>query len=326
MLVFWPVLLYAFYMNEKHKTSPKDIFLQLLIIVALYASATAFLTILFQFITIRFPDPLSYQSVSSALRSMRFAVSSLIIVFPVYIWALRFLEKAYKEEPERKDIRIRKWLVYFTLFAAGLIIIGDLVALVNSFLNGELTARFVLKVLSVFLVSGAVFWYYYWDMKDERPAGMKFFQWGVVAAVGLAIIGAFFMVGSPQQERLRQFDDKRVSDLQSIQWQIVNYWQQKGEIPGNLLMLEDDISGFTIPVDPQTGNMYEYRVNGRASFTLCADFTMAWTSDEPARVAHPVGVSENWRHDAGRACFERAIDPDLYPVREDAVMKPAGVR
>ena len=303
-------------MAEKHKTSPKDIFLQLLSIVTLYGSAVAFLTLLFQFINVKFPDALDYYGASSAYRSIRFAVSSFIIVFPVYIWVMRFLERSYKAEPERKEIRIRKWLVYFTLFAAGLIIMGDLVALVNSFLGGEVTARFVLKVLSVFLVSGAVFWYYYWDMKEkEPPGGMSVFQWGVIVIVAAGIIGAFFVVGSPQQERLRRFDEQRVSDLQTIQWQIVNYWQQKRVIPQALTDLNDPISGFKAPVDPDTGDSYTYEARGDQQFILCAEFALE--SRGSSKEIQPIArdIEENWDHGAGLVCFDRYIDSDLYPPR-----------
>jgi hypothetical protein len=63
---------------------------------------------------------------------------------------------------------IRKWLIYFTLFAAALIIIGDLVTLLNRFLEGELTVRFLLKVLAVFFVAGSVFYYYLWDLRKHK--------------------------------------------------------------------------------------------------------------------------------------------------------------
>ena len=303
--------------DQTHKTSPKDIFLQLLAIVTLYGSAGGVLALLFQFINIRVPDPLSYGSIESARWAIRFAVSSLVVVFPVYIWVLRSLSRAYAAEPERKEIRIRKWLVYFTLFAAGLIIMGDVVALVNSFLNGELTTRFLLKVLSVFVVAGAVFWYYYWDIKDKEPQSMQMFCWAVLCFVVLTVGTAFFFVGSPQQERLRQFDQQRVNDLQTIQWQIVNYWQTKAMLPSTLSALEDDISGFRVPVDPENATTYEYRVITNTSFELCAGFRLDMNENWDAKrdVGPYVYPADNWDHGSGRVCFERTIDPDLYPPK-----------
>ncbi|OGZ46930.1 MAG: hypothetical protein A3J54_01830 [Candidatus Ryanbacteria bacterium RIFCSPHIGHO2_02_FULL_45_13b] len=316
--------------EQTYKTSPKDIFLQLLTIVALYGSAAGFLTLLFQFINLQIPDPLSYgYGIENARSVIRFAVSSLIIVFPVYVWVMRFLARAYTAEPERKEIRIRKWLIYFTLFAAGLIIMGDLVALVNSFLNGELTTRFLLKIFSVFLVAGAVFYYYYWDIKDMVPNSMKLFRWVVMLVVTVCVVAAFFFVGSPKTERMRQFDGQRVNDLQTIQWQIVNYWQQKGVLPTSLGVLEDDISGFSIPRDPEADRVYTYTVKGDVMFELCADFSLASTGymrGSWETVYTPaVMPGDNWAHDVGHICFERTIDPELYPPQK-GLEKPVPAR
>lgn len=150
------------------KDSPKDVFLHLLAIVTLYASATEFLVLLFQYINLAFPDVLEIGYRASAMGLIRWAIATLIVVFPVYLLTSRHLLKVYKKEPAKRDLRIRRWLIYFTLFAAALIVIGDLVTLINSFLQGELTLRFVLKVLTVFFVSGSVFAYYFWDIKKYK--------------------------------------------------------------------------------------------------------------------------------------------------------------
>jgi|SRR3989344_3015191 len=149
------------------KTSPKDIFLHLFAIVTLYASAISFLTLVFQLINVAFPDPLDTYgyAVESAKGTLRFAAASLIVVFPVHIWAMWLLNKGYAATPYKRNLRIRKWLIYFTLFVAGIIIMGNLVTLLYRLLDGDLTMRFALKILTVFLVAGSVFWYYYWDLK-----------------------------------------------------------------------------------------------------------------------------------------------------------------
>jgi len=143
--------------------------LHLLATVTLYASAISFLTLLFQYINIYFPDPLqNYYSVNSAYSAIRYAISTLIVVFPVYIMTERALAKRYEKNPLLLVSRVRKWLVYFTLFVAALIGIGDVILLIFNLLGGELTARFVLKVLAVFFVSGSVFAYYILDMKRYK--------------------------------------------------------------------------------------------------------------------------------------------------------------
>lgn len=152
------------------KTSPKDVFLHLLAIVALYTSAVSFLVLAFQYINILFPDVLQDGSyaLTGSYSAIRWSIATLVIVFPVYLLASWFLSKSYEKSTAKRHIWIRKWLVYFTLFAAALIVIGDLVTLLNTFLGGELTARFILKVLSVFFVAGSTFAYYLWDLRRHK--------------------------------------------------------------------------------------------------------------------------------------------------------------
>jgi hypothetical protein len=64
---------------------------------------------------------------------------------------------------------VRRWLTYLTLFIAACVLIGDFVSLVYNVLGGELTVRFVLKVLTVGIIAGTVFWYYLSELRlDER--------------------------------------------------------------------------------------------------------------------------------------------------------------
>ncbi len=156
--------------KEQQKTGPKDVLLHLLSIVTLYTSATSFISLVFTYIELAFPDALErdYYTKIAAYSSIRWWISILIVVFPVHILTMWYLNKSYAAAPEKRNLRIRKWLIYFTLFAAALIIIGDLVALINNLLNGELTVRFLLKVLVVFFVAGSIFFYDFWDLKKYK--------------------------------------------------------------------------------------------------------------------------------------------------------------
>ena len=154
----------------KQKSSPKDVFTHLLMIVTLYLSAIALGTLLFQFINLAFPDALQgtgYYVTDGAYQAMRFAIASLVVAFPIYLLTVRYLNRDYAKTPEKRSLRIRKWLIYLTLFIAAVIMIGDLISLGNQFLQGELTVRVSLKVLAVFLVSGSVFYYYLLDVKRD---------------------------------------------------------------------------------------------------------------------------------------------------------------
>lgn len=145
--------------------------------------------------------------------------------------------------------------------------------------------------------------------------GMKIFIYGVIVIIAAAIVAGFFIVGSPFEERIRRFDDRRVQDLQNIQSEIINYWTSKESLPNTLSDIRDDIRGIVIPKDPETGGEYEYIIRGNLTFALCATFSRAsesMNSSTPKPVRDPYYTGENWEHSEGRVCFERTIDPDIY--------------
>lgn len=145
---------------------------------------------------------------------------------------------------------------------------------------------------------------------------MKYFSIIVIAVVAVAVVGGFFFIGSPSEERARRFDERRVNDLRILQSEIINYWQLKNALPHNLDALKDDIRGFQQPQDPETNAPYEYRVTGALSFELCAAFNRGSeenNSGAPKPAPEPYGYSYNWKHAAGKICFTRSIDKDLYP-------------
>ena len=302
--------------TKRPETSPKDFFLHLLSIVTLYASAISFSTLMFQCVNYWFPDTLGgYYGASASFEGMRWAIAMLVVFFPTHIATSTFLNKEYHASPEKKELRIRKWLLYFTLFVTALIILGDLVALLLNFMRGELTIRFLLKVLIIFFVAGSVFGYYLWELKNkEFTKKVKTFIYAVSAIVGIAVIAGFFIAGSPKTERARRFDEQRISDLQMLQSEIVNYWQRKQILPQNLDLLNDTIKGFSAPTDPNTKNAYRYEVRGPESFVLCATFETdgAYANNTSAPRAPYGGWGANWDHKIGEECFPRFIDKDLY--------------
>lgn len=322
--------------EETKKPGPRDVFLQLLAIGTLYISALALGTLFFQYINIYFPDQLTdtRYGYPSYRGSLRLALASLVIVFPVYVWVSWFLSREIKAAPEKGELKTRKWLLNFTLFATAVIMIGDLVALVNRYLEGELTVRFVLKVCAILLIAASIFGYYLWNLRTRGATGdprMKLFARGVIALVAIATIAGFLAAGSPQSERLRRFDERRVGDLQGIQWQIVAFWQQKDRLPQTLDELHDPISGYEAPRDPQEKTSYEYRALPDLQFELCANFktdsaaaaanvSYSVQPAAPPYRAFPSDTSDtfdNWAHGVGRVCFQRTIDPERYGTESE---------
>ena len=307
---------------DKPKVTPKDFFLWAGAMIALYGSVISFMMLLFQYINYAYPDPLNYY-VDPFSGPIRFAMASLIVLVPLTIVLMRIIRNDIARVAEKADLWVRRWALVLTVFIAGGTVIGDLIALVNTFLGGDLTMRFILKVLVVLFVAGGVFLHFLADLRgywNANPGRAKTIGLAAGVLVLVAIISGFFIMGTPGQVRLLRFDTQKLSDLQSIQWQVVNFWQQKERLPQSLEELKDPLSGITIPLDPQNGTDYGYRITKAPySFELCAEFNTE-SSDSVAqggKVSTPVYLggfeSENWQHSTGQACFERTIDPERYP-------------
>ena len=307
------------------KGTPKYFFLFFPTMVTLYISAVSLLALWFQYVNYLFPDEV-YQNYDFYSSGMRFAIASLIVIFPLYIFFTRLSNQAVRKEPELRDFWIRKWLIYITLFVAGTTLVVDLIMVINTFLGGELTTRFILKALAVLIVIGAGFVYYWQDLKgfwETRESLSKTIGAITVIAVLGSVVAGFFIMGSPSTQRALRLDQDRVGDLQSIQWQVVNYWQQKQVLPDSLNDLQDPIMGFVAPTDPVTGEAYGYTQTDDLSFELCASFDAASTKDRLDRPmmseAYGLMGNPNWEHPAGAECFERTIDPELYPPRAKGI-------
>lgn len=299
------------------KTTPKDFFLHLGATIALYISAVALINLLFSIINYCFPDALAgYFSAGS----IAWPISMLIVLIPILYVLEWLIKKEIKIIPEKNDIWIQKWRIYLTLFLTGAVIAGDLIALINTYLNGEISIRFVYKFFVILIVLAVIFTYYILEKIGKASKTKTTLSYvGIILAL-IAIISGFLVVGSPSKQRNLRFDSQRVNDLQNIQYQIVNYWQQKGKLPATLASTSDPISGFIIPSDPENKTAYEYSIKDITKFEICATFSLPYEDMQGKGSSYPIdmsyppyGIDGTWKHDAGRYCFERVIDPEKYP-------------
>jgi hypothetical protein len=151
--------------------SAREAFIYLLLFSTMYVVAFQFGSLLFDFINQAFPDPASSLTARIERESIRFSVSSLIVALPVFLYMSRLTNRETTADPTKRMSPVRRWLTYLTLFVAACVLIGDVTTLVYSLLGGELTTRFVLKVLVVGAIAGTVFWFYVSDLRvDEQQA------------------------------------------------------------------------------------------------------------------------------------------------------------
>ena len=280
----------------------------------LFTCAWSLIALIFEYVNEIFPDPLINGGFGADLSQMRTSISILLIMFPVYLGMTLFLRKDVIAHPEKRDGGFRKFFMYLTLFIAALTLIIDLVTLVNSFLMGDLSTHFSLKVLTVLIVAGAVFAYYFWDMKREtlphsKPSKVLA---GITAFVVVgSIIAGFFIVGSPFTQRLRRMDSQRINDLVTINSQIVSYYVESGALPPDLDKVKDRFV-MVVPVDPVTKSKYEYKATGKLSYEVCASFELPSKKGFDGYYYSMPYPAEDWSHDKGSKCFKKLVDRTMY--------------
>lgn len=309
-----------------HNT-PRDFFLHFGAFAALYAAAIALATLLFRMIDDSFPDPLynSYYYSDPYSGPMRFAIASLIILVPIFLYLMRVIQREARVEPGRYSLTVRRWLTYITLFVAGATIVGDLITLLYSFLGGELATTFLLKVLTLFVITGVIFWYFLLDIRghwQNKESASKSIGIGILAMVVIVIIAGFAVMGSPLTQREIRIDQQQIQDLTVLQEQIVNYWQQNQRLPVAMSELQSDLTGYYVPSAPEGREAYEYKIMDDLTFSLCATFGVA--SDAYSATAAPqyeYGLTGDisWKHTVGRICFKRTMDQNLVQTYPEPV-------
>lgn len=145
--------------------SAREAFLYLLLFTTLFISFFNLGAALFELIERALPDPAGGDF---SPHRLRWNLAYVIVAFPVFLFLTLRRERELRRDPEKRSSKVRKWLTYLTLFLAAGFLVGDLVALVRHLLEGELTVRFLLKVLVVAVLAGAAFGYYLRDLRKEE--------------------------------------------------------------------------------------------------------------------------------------------------------------
>ena len=151
--------------------SARDAFQYLVLFTTLYLSAWHLGSLLFDLIEVLLPDPADPDyRIQRLAGSMRWSVATLLVAYPAFAFVAHRIGREVALDPSRRLSAVRRWLTYLTLFIAAAVLIGDLITLVYNLLGGDLSLRFVLKVLVVAAIAGTLFAWYLADLRREEPA------------------------------------------------------------------------------------------------------------------------------------------------------------
>ncbi len=319
------MLLMNFYKNmSPKKTNPhhsaQQAFYYLTSFFALALVAAGLGTLLYELIEYYFPQQTGYGGFSQG--AVKFGISSLIIAAPIYYFFTRYINRSLSKKDLDLDSGVRRWLTYVVMFVAVAVTLGDLIAILNEFLDGTITIRFLLKALTIFAISGSIFLYYFLDMNNATDASRrnKNALWGILfwLAILVPLVWAFTIFESPSEARLRHADEQIVNQLQNIRNGVENYAANNNRLPANIdsLLEKPEQYGYGIDMALLQQNGFEYQpVSGR-EYELCAMFERD-TVDKKSPNEYTDLYSE-WKHPLGRHCFsfeiaQSVLDGTTYP-------------
>ena len=294
--------------------SPREAFLYLLLFVALYLVAFHVGSILFAWIERLWPDPAMNASEEAWDRTqdwVRWALASILVAFPVYLYTSRITGRAVAADPEKRNSGVRRWLTYLTLFNAACVLIGDFIVVLSGLFKGELTARYLSKAAVVAAIGSWLFAHYMGGLRRDEdaaprtPAGPPWLARAAGAIVLATALLGMWIAGSPAGARKQALDQRRVRELYDISNAVSGEHDSYGRFPANLqdLVRLRTRSGLHL-FDPVTRMPYTYQVLDSLHYQLCAKF------DAPDSLG-PYGgaVDPFWRHTAGFVCFTFEVPP-----------------
>ena len=245
----------------------------------------------------------------SAVKS---AIAALIVGTPFFFLFMTAIRRAIKKAQITLERGVRLWISYLILFLVVAIAIGDVITFVTRFLGGDFTLRFVLKVVTILVITGWIFLYFWLDLKSDdalKTSKLPRTLGAVTLVVIIAtLVGGFFIIDSPATSRAKAFDQDRLNDISQLQYQVQDFYRRNAALPATLTELEaEGYSLQNVLRDPQTDELYEYAVIDNTHFELCASFTTDNRNDsETERFYGPGG--KNFAHGAERTCYTEAAE------------------
>jgi len=190
----------------------------------------------------------------------------------------------------------------------------DLVFVVNTFLEGEMTTRFLLKAVSLLIVVGLVSYYYLLDARGHwQSREQESMMYGAVAtAVVIGMMAAsLYHLESPSVAREKRIDEQQVIMLQDMQYRIESHVSSEEKLPASIdeLYLSE-----LVPQAPEGRAPYQYKITGDTSYELCANFAHATDPRDTTAIYYPGDKNYNWDHKAGEWCFIREAAKPLQPA------------
>jgi hypothetical protein len=255
------------------------------------------------------------ESANDFFGEIRWATASIVAAFPVFLFMQHIIRREMEKDPGLGISPIRRWLTYLTLFVAVAVLLTDLIFLVLRLLEGDLTSRFLLKVVITGSLSGGVILHYLKELRlgesDKQlvPSFLSAAQLKglLIGLIGISVAGAIYVSGGPVKARYLAQDQQRVKDLRQIYSKVNHFYENEGRLPNDLD--EANKNPYTFiqnKKDPISGKPYGYTVVDASTFRLSSDFHLPSPKRETKQggpSSYRAGDDGFWTHSSGNDSF-----------------------
>lgn len=282
--------------------------------------ATGVGTILYQLVNKYVDDPLGssaygyYNGAAFTQFALKYGIATIIIAGPIYFSIVYVITKFLREGKISSISKVRSWITYIILFIVSAVVIGDLIMLVYQWLGGGLLLKSFLKSLIVLFISGFIFTYYFWDMRNThgtiRNTTNKIFYLFAIFLTGVTLIFGFMNMKSPAATRELNEDKQTLSAIKNARSSIESYYSLNNVLPQTLA--EANKGRSNVPESKVT-----YTPNG-ISYELCADFKRASDDQEDADYYGAGYRNDEWKHTKGNHCFPLTVTIKPQSTRTNA--------
>lgn len=255
----------------------KYAFYYLLSLVALIFTAISVGMIAFGIINDTVMDALATRNGVSD--SLKFAISALIIAAPIFFVTQNLIHKGLRSKELDRESGVRRWLTYFILLVSSVTMLGVFIGVINNFLAGEFTLSFILKAISMLVISAAVFSFFFYDIKRDKVTEsnpvMKIFFISSLAIIIIAFVASWFFIESPTLTRAKRLDQNLINNINTIENAVNSYSEKYKKLPDNLEEVKNNRDIYLNQmsfIDSETGAPIEYKKTSDQTFELCATF------------------------------------------------------
>ncbi len=302
-----------------NNNTARNFAVQLGSLITLYVSLVATIFIIFGVINVLFPDAASgYWEYDSTQQSIRIGIAMLVVFFPAFLVLTRMTNQIRRKE-DGSYLTLTKWIVYLSLLVGGGVLLGDFVTVILTYLNGEVTARFILKATALAAIVGATLYYYIMDARgywNENEFKSKLCGFTAIAIALVTLVFGFANSEAPTVVREMKIDAQQINDLSDMQWRIEDHYRVNKSLPTTTAAL---YIGIAAPKATEGRDSYTYKTIDTDTYELCATFLYSSNTADAGReimMTEPAMKNpyNNWDHGAGKTCFERTIVKEQFPV------------